>query len=308
MDSVKFMEFSLLQMRLFIELAEKRSFAKAAESMQLEHSTTSRKLALLEQELGVKLFHRSRPLQLTEEGLYLYSSWKNVVSQVDASLQHIAQLNRKCADHLSVCTCDSASDDFFNILSAIRETITAAHTGLTLQYEVLPLGMCSQRLKGRAADLYIGPPLSVGDNDCEVSRKKITSVSKMVCMRTDNPLSARTTLSIADLADQCFVVFTPSWSSSTIEALTSACRNVGFEPNISRCVTNAHELITGLQKSNDIFLCDCFFRSIASEKFRFAELQGMDSEIAAYWHTDNLNSNIAPFIQAAECAFIKYSG
>lgn len=46
--------------RIFLEITERRNLSEAASALSLSQCTVSRKLALLEQELGIKLFFRGR--------------------------------------------------------------------------------------------------------------------------------------------------------------------------------------------------------------------------------------------------------
>ena len=52
------LDFSLFQIKLFLAVAEARSFSRAAEAMHVEQSTLSRRISVLEQELGFSLFNR----------------------------------------------------------------------------------------------------------------------------------------------------------------------------------------------------------------------------------------------------------
>ncbi len=63
------MEYSRDSLRAFLGVCEERSFTKAAKRLRLSQSTLSTKIALLEEQAGLKFFERSpRPLQLTEAG------------------------------------------------------------------------------------------------------------------------------------------------------------------------------------------------------------------------------------------------
>ena len=63
----------LEQLRIFIAVVEHGSFTKAAETMYISHSTTSRNVSALEESLNVKLLIRdNRGLKLTEAGNLLY--------------------------------------------------------------------------------------------------------------------------------------------------------------------------------------------------------------------------------------------
>lgn len=59
----------LEQLRIFLAVAEARSFSGAARRLFVSHSTTSRTVAALEEELGVRLLERDRhSVSLTPAG------------------------------------------------------------------------------------------------------------------------------------------------------------------------------------------------------------------------------------------------
>lgn len=59
----------LSQLRIFAAVAETGSFTKAAKKLYVSHSTTSRGIAALEEELGTALFERDNKISgLTEAG------------------------------------------------------------------------------------------------------------------------------------------------------------------------------------------------------------------------------------------------
>lgn len=54
----------------FLTVARERNITSAAKTLHITQPTLSRQMALLEEEVGAKLFIRdSRPLSLTDEGL-----------------------------------------------------------------------------------------------------------------------------------------------------------------------------------------------------------------------------------------------
>ena len=60
---------NLRQLQYFIEIAELRSFTRAAEVLHIAQSALSRQIRLLEDELGANLFNRlDRGVTLTEAG------------------------------------------------------------------------------------------------------------------------------------------------------------------------------------------------------------------------------------------------
>ena len=62
----------LEQLRIFLAVADTGSFTKGAGKLYISHSTTSRAVSALEDELGVRLFDRgNRIFSLTEAGKVL---------------------------------------------------------------------------------------------------------------------------------------------------------------------------------------------------------------------------------------------
>ncbi len=59
-----------VQLECFISVAEHLSFSKASKVLKITQPAVSHQIQTLEEELGVKLFHRtSKSVALTEEGL-----------------------------------------------------------------------------------------------------------------------------------------------------------------------------------------------------------------------------------------------
>lgn len=71
---------------LFARIVEAGSFSRAAERLHLPKSTVSRRIALLEQQLGERLLQRTtRKLVVTEFGASLYEHARAVAEQVEAA-------------------------------------------------------------------------------------------------------------------------------------------------------------------------------------------------------------------------------
>jgi len=63
----------LNEMALFVEVAQANGFSRAAAKLGMPQSTLSRRIAALEDALGLRLFNRStRRLELTGAGAYYF--------------------------------------------------------------------------------------------------------------------------------------------------------------------------------------------------------------------------------------------
>jgi len=77
---------------IFVQTAEGGSFVAASQRLGLSSSAVGKAIARLEQEMGVRLFHRStRSMTLTEEGSFFLDSCRRILSELDSAQ---AQLSR----------------------------------------------------------------------------------------------------------------------------------------------------------------------------------------------------------------------
>lgn len=83
------MEFRVL--KYFLMVAREENITKAAALLHLTQPTLSRQLMQLEEELGVKLFHRSKHrIILTEDGMLLKRRAQEIVSLSDKTVQELS--------------------------------------------------------------------------------------------------------------------------------------------------------------------------------------------------------------------------
>ena len=79
-------------LKYFLMVAREETLSKAAALLHVTQPTLSRQLMQLEDELGVKLFHRSRhSIILTEEGMLLKRRAQEIVSLSDKTLLELSR-------------------------------------------------------------------------------------------------------------------------------------------------------------------------------------------------------------------------
>ena len=84
------------QLRIFLAVAEHGSFTAAAKALFVSHSTTSRAVAALEQELGLPLFLRQgRSVALTQAGETLKPEAERLLALMEEIKQKIQREKEK---------------------------------------------------------------------------------------------------------------------------------------------------------------------------------------------------------------------
>lgn len=92
-------------LRAFIEVADRRSFSRSAESLHLTQPAVSKRIAALESELSAKLFDRvGRSVHLTEAGNVLLPSARQISAELDRIEEVICNLGQHVTGKLSIGT------------------------------------------------------------------------------------------------------------------------------------------------------------------------------------------------------------
>ena len=84
-------EPSLSDLRLFTVVVKHASFVKAAHALSLAQTTVSKRVAILEEALGVKLFQRTtRTVNVTDEGIKVYQWAQKILDAVSYMQEELA--------------------------------------------------------------------------------------------------------------------------------------------------------------------------------------------------------------------------
>lgn len=82
-------------LQLFVEVAQCLSFSEVARRRRIEPSSVSRSVALIEGDLGERLFHRTtRKLSLTEAGAFYLRRIEPLILQLDDARQEVKSVGR----------------------------------------------------------------------------------------------------------------------------------------------------------------------------------------------------------------------
>jgi len=90
-------------LKAFITVARCQSFSKASEQLFVTQPAVSKRVAALEEELGMQLFNRiARQISLTEAGRQLLPKARDLVDQADEMQRYASNLHDDISGNLSV--------------------------------------------------------------------------------------------------------------------------------------------------------------------------------------------------------------
>ena len=107
------MEFRVL--RYFLMVAREENITRAATLLHITQPTLSRQLMQLEEELGVRLFHRSKhSIVLTEEGMLLKRRAQEMVSLSDKTVRELSHNREILSGEIAIGCGETKSMEFLS--------------------------------------------------------------------------------------------------------------------------------------------------------------------------------------------------
>lgn len=187
---------NLEQLKIFISVVENRSFTKAATTMYISHSTTSRNVSSLEENLGVQLlFRENRLVRLTPAGEILFREGKKLLEKISAIEGAVKNAGLGLAGKLNVAS-----------ISICSHKLHIGYMDFCRQYPEVMLGLFHR-------DIFdIWPMVNSGESDVGITfsyalpadmtdfEQKFVSAEKFcVVASVSHPLAMRKSITLSDL-------------------------------------------------------------------------------------------------------------
>jgi DNA-binding transcriptional LysR family regulator len=219
----------LRQLEYFVTVAEEANFTRAAVRLHVAQPGVSAQVRRLERELGEELFDRSgRTVRLTEVGTAVLPYARAALSAVSGARATVAEFTGLVRGHVTVGMVTSMSthaidlpdllSDFHRRHPQVEITLSEAGSGALLD------GLHAGRLDVAFAGLAGDPPPGV---DIEV----ITDELLVAIVARDDPLAARETITLEELAGHALIGLPLGTGIRTCveEAFTAA----GLRPHVA---------------------------------------------------------------------------
>lgn len=215
----------LLQMRYFQTVCQYGSITRAAEELFVSQPTISFCIKELEDEFGVKLFHRRHNrLQLTVEGAYFQDKINYILQSVDALATQMKDMGNN-HNHVKIAVPAMISTFLFpQMFNAYKELYP------DVELEMLETGSLQTRKLVDANSVDLG--ITILDNVVTDTYNTLPLVNTelVFCVSKDHPLAGRTKISFKELAGEHIILFkADSYQNIFIKRAFS---EVGVTPNI----------------------------------------------------------------------------
>jgi len=222
--------YNLRAIQIFVVVAETCSFRKAAELLHRSQSAVSTQIRLLEEQIGVSLFHRTtRRVQLTAEGEQLLGHAQRAVASLEQGLREIREAANIQQGHISIGCVPSIAA---TVLPGVLAEFQRKRGGIKLELRELPSEQLLQAVSRQEISFGIGPEVE-GTSDYDFALIGVEPIYALLPQAYWKPDLSSITL--ADLAE--LPVILASSSAALRNRLNQELAQRGLE------ITNSFEVI-----------------------------------------------------------------
>lgn len=212
-------------LQYFLEVAQWKSFTKAAQALYITQPTISKMIKNLEEELGVILFDRiGKRIELTDAGTVLLTQAQHMVKAFDEMTSHLDELMKVKRGRIRIGLPPMVGSNFFpSIIGKFREE----YPGITLQ--LFEDGSKKVEAEVGAGELDIGVVL-LPTNEELFESFSFVKQQLMLVVHASHPLADHKEASLIDLKEESFLLFHEDFALH--DRIIAECERLGFYPNV----------------------------------------------------------------------------
>jgi DNA-binding transcriptional LysR family regulator len=219
----------LRHLHYFIAVAEELHFSRAAERLHISQPPLSQQIRDLEDELGVKLFERTkRQVHLTEAGKVFLERSYQVLAQLEQAITVTQQIGRGEVGRLEIGFVDSA---IYTVLPEILRSFRKQFPAVELRLYELTTAQQIQALYDKQIDIGI---VRSAISEPGLSVECLLPESLVLALPENHRLSAQTQVSLSALADESFILFPAKMGPVFYEQIMTMCQQAGFRPKVAQ--------------------------------------------------------------------------
>jgi DNA-binding transcriptional LysR family regulator len=230
-------------------VAEELHFGRAAIRLNISQPPLSQQIRQLEEELGVRLFQRTkREVRLTDAGKRVLNEAHQVLGQIDHFANVAAQAGEGEIGHLSVGVPGGVNE----ILVQSLRIVARRYPGVRFELQYMTTGLQIEAL--REGRIHVGF-LNLPVDEPSLSLEPVRREPLCVAMPRGHALSRYTSVPVNALKGQRVIIFARRVAPGLHDAITGVCRDAGVTLNAVHETDNVIAALTMV--SAELGICFC---------------------------------------------------
>lgn len=233
----------LRHLRYFQAVADEKHFGRAAHKLHMAQPPLSQQIKQLEDELGVTLLRRTtRRVDLTPAGEAYLARVRAILQAVDAAGDEAVRIGNGLEGRLVIGCVGSAT---YSLLPALARSLREQLPGVDFAFrgEMLSPEQLDA-LRDGSIDLALLRPFTDLTQSTDVALTPLREEKYVVALPEGHRLAGRNRVRVADLQGEDLIVHSGHGRSAMYDAVTTLCRDAGFDPTIRHEVAETSTLVT----------------------------------------------------------------
>lgn len=280
----------------FVAVAEELHFARAARRLGMSQPPLSRRVQILEKELGSQLFRRTRHhVLLTEAGETLLRRAKGLISQAEDTIEEVHRLSHGAGGRVRVGFVNST---LRSILPAIIREFAARCPDVQVSLDELSTEVQVKRLQVGTIDvglLRFAPGEDHGLRTAVIRRDQLMAV-----VPVGHPFARRRSVPLYDLRHEPFVTFSRQLVPRLHEQIVQCCEKAGFSPMIGQVAQRTGTIMSLVAAGFGVALVPATAVDLAPEGVRFLRIGAEDVLVSVAITRSQTSKAVEVFFEIAK--------
>jgi DNA-binding transcriptional LysR family regulator len=264
----------LRHLRYFVAVAEELHFGRAAERLHIVQPALSKQMLNLEEELGLKLLHRTkRRVQLTEAGEVFFDEARRVLASAERASE---AAKRAARGEMGTLEVGFFSPAIYGVLPGILKSYRTRFPGVEVTLHEWTSTVQMERLReGRIEIGFMRAPVDDGTliTEC-VFREPI-----VVALPEGHPLTAWDMVPPKMLVNEPFIMVPRHKEPNSFDKYVGLCRRAGFNPRVVQESFQVHTIVGLVATGMGVAFVPASVTILRRPGVVYRELQDEDAQI-----------------------------
>jgi DNA-binding transcriptional LysR family regulator len=290
---VNYKGITLLQIEYFFAVARHLNFTEAAKSLYISQPSLSKQIVTLENEIGVKLFFRTkRDVRLTPAGVVLLEELSGVIEHIEGAIEKARQPDLGENSTINIGCLETMNISSF--LPPIIKKFKEKHAGVNLVFERHTFKALREKLVNETLDIIFTLSFE-NDDSLGALFNTVHKGNSYIVMEASNPLAKQENVTIKDLKDEAFVIISRDESPNGFDAIVSTCRKNGFTPKIVKQLPNVESVLLCVEMGIGVAFFNSKVRISNMDNLKLFKVEDVFVNVIIAWKKENMNPGIPLF-------------
>ena len=285
----------LRHLRYFIAVAEELHFGRAAKRLAMSQPPLSQQIKLLEEEIGVVLFLRTkRQVEMTTAGEVFLGEARKAIAQAEHAIRAARRAARGEIGQLAVGFVSSA---VYGQVPSIFRLMRSRYPGVSLLLQDLTSEEQVEAVKANRIDVgLVRSPVLAAES---LAMRIIWQETLMVALPEGNPLAREAEIAVEALAEESFVQIPRHVAPGFYDQCIRICARAGFAPKIVQEARTTPTIVSLIAGGMGVSILPSSLRSLqrSGVVYRPLKAPAPTTDMAVIWRPADESPTLRAFLE-----------